>query len=131
MTFHNLLQQAREVVSGAVANDGVPFYRIVEQVSGSSRREKPLFDAVISLAPRVPDFGPGWDQTFMDVESGGARWNLYLELNERPQGLIFRTQYNPDLFGVETIRLMTDDLKLLLEAAAAEPRKPISELLRK
>ncbi|HKV80420.1 MAG TPA: condensation domain-containing protein [Candidatus Sulfotelmatobacter sp.] len=131
MTFHHLLQQAREVVSGAVANDDVPFYRIEERVSGSSSREKPLFDAVISLAPRVPDFGPGWDQTFMDVESGGARWNLYLELNERPQGLIFRTQYNPDLFDVETIRLMTDDLKLLLEAAAAEPRKTISELLRK
>lgn len=131
MTFHHLLQQAREVVSGAIANDDVPFYRIVERVSASSSREKPLFDAVISLAPRVPDFGPGWDQTFMDVESGGARWNLYLELNERPQGLIFRTQYNPDLFDVEKIRLLADDLKSLLEAAAAEPRKTISELLRK
>ena len=132
MTFQDLLRQAREVVSGAVANDDVPFYRIVEQVRESSNvSENPLFDAVISLAPSLPDLGPGWDQTFMDIESGGSTWNLYLELNERPHGLVFRTQYNPDLFDTETVRRMTDNLKLLLEAAAAEPRKAISELRRK
>ena len=132
MTFHDLLGQAREVVSGAVANDDVPFYRIAEQVRESSDlSENPLFDAVISLAPSLPDLGPGWDQTFMDVESGGSTWNLYLELNERPHGLIFRAQYNPDLFDAETIRCMTDEMKLLLETAAAEPQKTISELHRK
>lgn len=132
MTFRDLLHQAREVVFGAVENDDVPFYRIAERVSGSSNpSENLLFDAVISLAPTVPDLGPGWDQTFMDVESGGSRWNLYLELNERPHGLIFRTQYNPDLFDAKTIRRMTDDLKMLLQAAAAQPRKIISELCRK
>jgi len=131
MTFHDLLGQAREVVSGAVANDDVPFYRIVEHVRDSAPlSENPLFDAVISLAPSVPDLGPGWNQTFMDIESGGSTWNLYLELNERPNGLIFRTQYNPDLFDAKTVCRMTDDLKLLLEAAAAEPRKIISELCR-
>jgi len=132
MTFHDLLRQAREVVSEAVANDDVPFFRVVERVSAQPRLSKnPLFDAVISLAPRLPDLGPGWAQTFMDVESGGSTWNLYLELNERPHGIVFRTQYNPDLLDAETVCRMTDDLKLLLETAAAEPRKTISELCRK
>jgi len=66
----------------------------------------------------------------MDVESGGSTWNLYLELNERSHGIVFRTQYNPDLFNAETVCRMTDDLKLLLEAGAAEPQKTISELCR-
>jgi surfactin family lipopeptide synthetase A len=131
MTFHDLLGQAREVVSGAVANDDVPFFRIVERVGGQpSLSKNPLFDAVISLAPRLPDLGSGWDQTFMDVESGGSTWNLYLELNERRHGIVFRTQYNPDLFDAETVCRMTEDLKLLLEAAAVEPWKTISELCR-
>lgn len=131
MTFQELLHQAREVVSGAVANDDVPFYRIVEQVSGSSGLgDNSLLDAVISLAPSLPDLGPGWAQTFMDVESGGSTWNLYLELNERPEGFIFRTQFNPDLFDATAVRRMTDDLKLLLEAAAAQPKKTVSELCR-
>jgi condensation domain-containing protein len=132
MRFYDLLHQARQVVSGAVANDDVPFYRVAEQASGNSDpADNPLFDAVISLAPGLPDLGPGWGQTFMDVESGGSRWNLYLELNERPHAVIFRTQYNPDLFDVETIRRITNDLKSVLEAAAAKPATPISELLGK
>lgn len=132
MTFRDLLYQTREVLSGAVANEDVPFYRIVEQISRSSNpSENPLFDAVISLAPSLPDLGPGWDQTFMDVESGGSRWNLYLELNERPRGVILRTQYNPDLFDVEMVCRMTNDLRSLLEAGAAEPQKTISELRSK
>jgi len=131
MTFHDLLRQTREVVSGAVANDDVPFFRILERVGGKpGLSENPLFDAVISLAPRLPDLGSGWDQTFMDVESGGSTWNLYLELNERSHGIVFRTQYNPDLFNAEAVCRMTDDLKLLLEAGAAEPQKTISELCR-
>ena len=36
--------------------------------------------------------------TYMDVESGGARWDLYIELNDRAGGMIGRAQYNPDLF---------------------------------
>lgn len=132
MTFHDLLHQAREVVSGAVANDDVPFYRIAEQFNRSSNPGvSPMFDAVISLSPDVPDLGPGWDQTFMDVESGGSAWNYYLELNERPSGLIFRTQYNPDLFDRDTISSMNDDLRVILEVAAADQRKTVSELYRK
>lgn len=131
MTFHDLLQEAREVVSGAVENDDVPFHHVVEQLNGSSNLgARPLFDTVISLSPDVPDLGSGWDQTFMDVESGGSAWNLYLELNERRRGLIFRTQYNPDRFEAHAIRRMTDNLQAVLEAAAAEPRKTISELRR-
>jgi surfactin family lipopeptide synthetase A len=129
MTFRDLLHQVREVVSGAVANDDVPFHRVVERISGSRLpAHNPFFDAVISLAPGLPQLPPGWTQTFMDVESGGSTWNFYLEFNERTDGLIFRMQYNPDRFDRGTICRITEDLKLSLMAACAEPQKGLSEL---
>jgi len=39
---------------------------------------------VLSLAPELVPLGEGWSQTFMDVESGGSRWGLYMELREGP-----------------------------------------------
>jgi hypothetical protein len=129
MTFRDLLHQAREVVSGAVANDDVPFHRIVERVTGSPDASfNPFFDALISLAPSLPDLPPDWDQSFMDVESGGSTWNLYLELNERPNNMVLRAQYNPDIFESGMIRRMMHELKTLLEVAAADPQKTVSQL---
>src|SRR5437879_6076125 len=84
-TFRELLRQARDVVLGAIANDDVPFEYVMAKAGLSSDpNRRPLFEVVISLAPATPDLGPGWSQTFMDVESGGARWGLYLELGDRP-----------------------------------------------
>ena len=65
--------------------------------------------------------------TYMDVESGGARWDLYLELNDRAGGMIGRAQYNPDLFTT-TITQTLEDLRLLLQKVIADPAQRISSL---
>src|SRR4030095_7134671 len=103
-TFRELLRRARDVVLGAIGNDDVPFEYVMAKAGLSSDpNRRPLFEVVISLAPATPDLGPGWSQTFMDVESGGARWGLYLELGERRNGLLGRAQYNPDVFEATAI----------------------------
>ena len=94
----------------------------------SDPNRRPLFEVVISLAPATPDLGPGWSQTFMDVESGGARWGLYLELGERPNGLLGRAQYNPDVFEATTIGRTLQEWQVLLEAGASNPELRLSEL---
>jgi hypothetical protein len=68
--------------------------------------------------------------TYMDVESGGARWDLYLELNDRPGGMIGRAQYNPDLFTSATITQTLEDFRTLLHKVAAHPEQRISSLSR-
>ena len=130
-SFHELLRQSREAISGAIANDDVPFHRIVQRIAprpDSSRN--PIFDSVISLAPKLPDLPTGWSQTFMDIESGGSRWGLYIELNERPEGLMIRAQYNPDLFEAATIRRMVKDFEMTLAITCAAPAQRVSELPR-
>lgn len=129
LTFRELLRQTREVVSGAIANDDVPFRQVVREVTDKqSSNRTALFDAVISLAPGLPSLPQGWTQTFMDVESGGSTWNFYLELNERPESLMFRAQYNPDCFRPETIRQVIEDMKSSLAIACANPQRLVSEL---
>ena len=119
-TFRELLRRTRDVVLGAIANDDVPFECVLAEAGLSSDPNRcRLFEVVVSLAPATPDLGVGWSQTFMDVESGGARWGLYLELSERPNGLLGRAQYNPDMFDATTIERTLQKWQRLLEAAAS------------
>jgi surfactin family lipopeptide synthetase A len=127
--FRELLRRARDVVLGAIANDDAPFEYVLAKTGLSSKQNRrPLFEIVISLAPATPDLGIGWSQTFMDVESGGSRWGLYLELSERPNGLLGRAQYNPDVFEAMTIRRTLQEWQVLLQAAASNPELRLSEL---
>jgi len=128
-TFRDLLWQVREVTSEAVSNDDVPFHYLVKQLQTEPDPSRnPFFQVALSLAPELPELGSGWTQTFMDVESGGARWDLYLEFNDRSNGIILRAQYNPDIFSLRTIEKTLGDLEATLEAASHNPARRISEL---
>ena len=121
--FRELLRQVREVTLGAISNDDVPLAKIAEtlQVKLDPSRH-PFFTVALSVAPDVPQLPPGWSMTYMDVESGGARWDLYLELSDRAEGLLGRAQYNPDLFTPETLTQTIDDLRMVLQEIAASRR---------
>ena len=128
-TFHSLWQQMRNVTLGAISNDDVTLEQIAERIHVEPDPSRSLFFTVaLSVAPDVPQLPVDWSMSYMDVESGGGRWDLYLEMNDRADGMIGRAQYNPDLFGVATIIQTLDDLRRLLERAAANPSLPISEL---
>jgi hypothetical protein len=119
-SFSSILRQMRDVTLGALSNDGVPLELIAERLNlkpdpGRHR----FFTVAISIAPAVPQLPRGWSMTYMDVESGGARWDLYLELNDRIEGLLGRAQYNPDLFTPAAIGDTVEDFRLLLEDVAA------------
>jgi hypothetical protein len=127
-TFRKLLRQSQEVTLRALSHDDVPLEHLAQELRiAPDPSRHPFFQVVISLAPNVPDLPQGWDITPMDVESGGARWDLYLELNDRPDGLIGRAQYNPDLFDVTNIVNLLENLQALLEAATSDPQQRLLE----
>ncbi|HTM36182.1 MAG TPA: condensation domain-containing protein [Terriglobales bacterium] len=129
LTFRELLLQAQDVIAAAISHSDVPFEHVVQHLGlNSDPSRHPVFQVAISLAPSLTPLPAGWDMTPMDVESGGARWDLYLELSERPEGLLGRAQYNPDLFELSTITRLLNDFQALLEIAGSEPDKPISDL---
>lgn len=130
-SFQSLLGQMREVTLGAISNDDVPLQLIAERLQLRPDPSRSLFFTVaLSVAPDVPPLPPGWSMTYMDVESGGARWDLYLELNERSGGMIGRAQYNPDLFTGAAIAQTLEDFRLLLEKVVADPGQRVNQVCR-
>jgi len=128
-TFRDLLRRAQQNVVGAVSNDHIPVEHVIDQLKlKSDLKRNPFFQAVISLAPPLPDLAPGWEQTIMDVDSGGSKWDLYLELSERPAGILGRAQYDPDLFDAATVRLLIEDLQVLLQRIAVDPSQRLSSV---
>lgn len=128
-TFREVLRQARVVVAEAVSHDDVPFGRVVARLGADDDSGRhPLFTVAVSQEPPMPDVDPTWSLTPMDVTSGGARWDLYLVVDDRREhGILGRVQYNPDLFEPPTISGMLVDLRRVLEDAVAHPDRPVSE----
>lgn len=115
-SFPALIRQMRDVTLGAISNDDVPLELIAERLHLTPDPSRhPFFTVALSVAPDVPQLPHGWSMTYMDVESGGARWDLYIELSDRAEGLIGRAQYNPDLFTTAAITETLKDFRMLLE----------------
>jgi non-ribosomal peptide synthetase component F len=117
-TFGELLRHARGIVSDAISNDDVPIEslaRALEGEEGFGSGPSPFFNVAVSLQPPTPDLGLPWSVTSMDVESGGSPWPLYLAFIDRPEGIIGRVQFNSELFEIETIKRMLQDLERTFE----------------
>jgi hypothetical protein len=118
-SLETFLRQIREITVGAISNDDVTLEMIAEELqieSDPSRHS--FFTVALSLAPNVAALPSGWGMTYMDVESGGARWDLYIEFSDRAEGLLGRAQYNPDLFTESAIAQTIEDYRQWLERIA-------------
>lgn len=129
MRFRDYLAQVRDAVAGALSASDVPFDRIVRDLQPKrDLSAHPLFQILFSVEPPAPTFADGWDLTQMDVTVGAAKFDLYLELDERPEGLIGRFLYSSDLFDRATIRRMIGHWRTLLEGVVADPDCTLAHL---
>jgi len=128
-TFRELLVQVREVTNSAFAHEDVPFEYLVKELHpGRNLGQNPLFQVMLTLEPSLPVLPSGWTLTQMDVETDTAKFDLYLELDDRPEGLIGRFEYSTDLFDAATIDRMVGHWQTLLEGIVADPDGHLSEL---
>lgn len=128
-TFREFLARVRQTVLAAVENDEVPFTDIVRNVRrrvDTSRH--PLFQIMFSLEPPLPALQPGWEFTQMDVETGTTKFDLHLEMDERPDGILARFFYNTDLFERHTIEQMAEQWLELASQVIARSDSRLSEL---
>ena len=130
--FVELLARVREVSLGAYAHQDVPFEKLVEELQPERElSHAPLFQVMFSLqnavAARQAQL-PGLELSSLEVESGVAKFDLTLGMNETVEGLAGLIEYNTDLFEAETIERMIGHLKTLLEGIVADPQRRVSEL---
>src|SRR5579885_623787 len=128
-TFRELLQRVREVVLATRDHEDVPFEYVVKELQPERNPgQNPLFQVLLTLVPPQSALPSGWSLTQMDVEVGAAKFDLYLELDERPDGLTGRFVYNTDLFDESTIIRMTEHWQILLEGIVTDPTQHINTL---
>jgi hypothetical protein len=129
-SFRDLMRRSQKTTLGAISHDDVPLEHLAKRfLTRPDPSRHPFFQNVISLAPSVAKLPRGWRMTPMDVESGGARWDLYLEFSDRPEGALGRAQYNPDIFERIGIVALIEDFKFILQRASQHPEFNLSPLL--
>jgi amino acid adenylation domain-containing protein len=132
-SFIELLGRVRGDLLDGLSHQ-VPFERIVRELH--PRRDagaNPIFQAVFVLEPAMVSTDPAWSLHQMEPEVGSAvghaKFDLHLELDERPEGHIDgRLIYNTDLFAPETATRIAGHWAMLLEGIVTMPSDPISEL---
>ena len=130
LTFRELLRRVRAVTLAAFANDDLPFEHLVRELR--PRRDlsrNPLFGVLLTLEPPAPPTARGWDLvTQMGVDNGTSKFDLSVELDDRPEGLVGRFIYASDLFDAATVDRMARRFGALLEAAVAAPDERVTRL---
>ncbi|MFH8798671.1 non-ribosomal peptide synthase/polyketide synthase [Streptomyces sp. NPDC017936] len=130
-SFRDLLTAAADTVNDAFAHGDTPFERLVETV-GAAREagRNPLFDVMVLLHP-APPAAPdphGLAAAPVAVPRRAATFDLSVEFVPDGDGLTGLLEYRTDLFDAATAERMADQLLRLLDAAAADPDRPLGVL---
>src|SRR5262249_15909695 len=91
-------------------------------------RQNPLFQVACVMEPPLPAQDLRWHLSQLDIHSGTAKFDLLIELDERPGGIIGRIEYSSDLFDDATIARMIGHFQVLVEGVVAHPAQPISKV---
>jgi amino acid adenylation domain-containing protein len=129
LPFTHLLARARNATLDAISHDEVPFELLVQKLT--RRRDPsraPLVQVLIVVEPPLEPLRKGWDFTHMDVDTGTAKFDLQLDLDDRAEGFGGRFIYNTDLFEHETIKVLKSRWLDLLDRIVAAPAQSVGDL---
>lgn len=127
-SFRELMKLVKQVALGAYSHQDVPFEKVVEELQPQrGMNTAPLFQVVFVLqnAPTRLLEIQGLTVSSAPINGGLVPYDLILSLEERDGRLNGSLAYTSDLFDASTIRRMTRDYEALLEAATADPDRPL------
>jgi amino acid adenylation domain-containing protein len=130
-SFSELLERVREITLGAYAHQDVPFELVVEALEPErDARYTPLFQVMFVLqnAPRSAAMSGSLKVDVVGAESGTAKFDLTMFVQERAEQLEVVLEYNTDLFKSESVRQMLESWEVLLEAMVREPGEAVGSI---
>jgi len=144
------LERVRDDALGALAHQDFPFPLLVERLAperdpGRSPLVQAMFvyqRAALSDGQDLTPFAlgePGAEVRLGDgsgaltlgsqpLDLGIAQFDVTLTAGRAREGFVASFDYNTDLFDAETVARMARSLRTLLEAAVADPARPVAEL---
>ena len=132
-TFRELLGRVREACLGAYAHQEAPFEKVVEAVNPErGLGHTPLFQVKLLLQNAPPVVEPSGEQelSFTRIETGSSKaaFDIVLNMVEAGEEISGLLEYATDLYDDATIGRMLGHFQTLLESAAADPDRRLSEL---
>ncbi len=127
LPFAQYLGEVSHAALGAMAASEVPFSRVVAAVQ-PAREHHPIFQTFMAFQPRAEVFAEGWELTKTNVEAVAAKFDLYVEVDERLDWTAVRLMYRTDLFAAATIGRMAGHWTTLLEGIVERPNAPLGDL---
>jgi amino acid adenylation domain-containing protein len=129
LTFVELVSRVHAVLKAAREHQDVPFDRLIAELKVErSLNKSPLYDNVFILMPPLSPLSepPQWSANRFDIRT--AKVDLYLELHQRPSGLVGHIEYATELFSAATIERMIGHFQALVEGVVRDPEQRLSEL---
>lgn len=129
--FSDLLSHVRDRALEAYANQDLPFEQLVEYLQPQRDLSRtPLFQVMFALLddPAARFRVPAVTARSEDIHNGTSKFDLFLTLEERGEGLVGGFEYSTELFDGSTIRRMAGHFRTLLEAIAGNPSLPVRAL---
>jgi amino acid adenylation domain-containing protein len=130
-TFLQLLQRVKRQAVNAYAHQDLPFEMLVKELNVDRDLSRlPLFQVMFDFQRAVV---PRWEPAGLRASpeylpTGAARCDLLMALREGREGLTAIAEYDSDLFDPETIVRLFENYLQLLDAAVANPDRPIRDL---
>ncbi|MBS0181971.1 MAG: amino acid adenylation domain-containing protein [Nitrospira sp.] len=130
-TFTDLLARVQETVLGAQAHQDLPFEQLVEALQPvRALNHTPLFQVMFALQTSLAKTLTitSLEVSAMELDAGGAKFDLSLDMTEDETGLDCAFEYNQDLFDQKTVGRMAIHLQQLLESIVDNPQAHLSEI---
>ncbi len=130
-TFSNLLAQVRDVALDAYNYQDMPLEKILDELHIERNLSyTPLFQVMFALqnAPMKSLELPGLTLEQLDIDSGTAKFDLLLSMEETLDHIIGWLEYNTDIFDPASIERLQGHLGHLLTQLVAYPERPVAYL---
>ncbi len=131
-SFKELLVRVREVALAGYTHQDLPFEKLVAELHPErDLSRQPLFQVVFALQNLPPSADlklAGLKTTSVTVDNKTAKFDLFLQLSDTPQGLTGWFEYSTDLFDAATISRMAGHFQTLLEGIVADPEQSLLDL---
>jgi amino acid adenylation domain-containing protein len=130
-SFSDVVRRVRETALGAYAHQALPFEKLIEELQPERElSQTPLVQVVFALqnAPQADLSALDLKLSYVEGETGTAKFDLTLTLQETAEGLSGGLEYRRDLFEAVTIKRLLGHFENLLRAVVANPEDRIAEL---
>jgi Non-ribosomal peptide synthetase modules and related proteins len=130
-SFRDLLKRVREVCLGAYTHQDIPFEKLVEELQPErAMSHTPIFQAafVLQNAPVGELKLPGLSLSVVDTDSGAAKFDLTLYMQELGDVLTGKFWYSAELFETASIARLAAHFQNVLGTIAKNADQPISQL---